>query len=51
MPRQNLTSISLRSETITTTYLSGTGLYGGEHIHHGYWEDNESVATAQIQLN
>jgi tocopherol O-methyltransferase len=22
----------------------------GEHIHHGYWEDNESVATAQIQL-
>jgi len=23
----------------------------GEHIHHGYWEDNESVATAQIQLN
>ena len=22
----------------------------GEHIHHGYWEDNESVARAQIQL-
>jgi len=22
----------------------------GEHIHHGYWEDNESVATALIQL-
>jgi tocopherol O-methyltransferase len=22
----------------------------GEHIHHGYWEDNESVARAQMQL-
>jgi tocopherol O-methyltransferase len=22
----------------------------GEHIHHGYWEDNESVGRAQIQL-
>jgi tocopherol O-methyltransferase len=22
----------------------------GEHIHHGYWEDNESIATAQIKL-
>jgi tocopherol O-methyltransferase len=22
----------------------------GEHIHHGYWEANESVAIAQIQL-
>jgi len=22
----------------------------GEHIHYGYLEDNESVATAQIQL-
>jgi len=22
----------------------------GEHLHHGYWEDNESIARAQIQL-
>jgi tocopherol O-methyltransferase len=25
-------------------------LLWGEHIHHGYWEDNESVGRAQIQL-
>jgi tocopherol O-methyltransferase len=25
-------------------------LLWGEHIHHGYWEDNESVGQAQIQL-
>src|SRR5258708_3737860 len=22
----------------------------GEHIHHGYWEDHESPAVAQVQL-
>ena len=22
----------------------------GEHIHHGYWEDNEPAATAQVKL-
>jgi tocopherol O-methyltransferase len=22
----------------------------GEHLHHGYWEDNESIARAQIKL-
>jgi tocopherol O-methyltransferase len=22
----------------------------GEHLHHGYWEDNEPIARAQIQL-
>lgn len=25
-------------------------LFWGEHLHHGYWENNESVARAQIQL-
>jgi tocopherol O-methyltransferase len=25
-------------------------LFWGEHIHHGYWENNESVPRAQIQL-
>jgi tocopherol O-methyltransferase len=24
--------------------------FWGEHIHHGYWNDNESVERAQIQL-
>jgi tocopherol O-methyltransferase len=25
-------------------------LFWGEHLHHGYWENNESVPRAQIQL-
>jgi tocopherol O-methyltransferase len=25
-------------------------LFWGEHLHHGYWESNESVPRAQIQL-
>ena len=25
-------------------------LFWGEHLHHGYWEGNEPVARAQIQL-
>ncbi len=25
-------------------------LFWGEHLHHGYWENNESAARAQIQL-
>lgn len=25
-------------------------LFWGEHLHHGYWEKDESVARAQIQL-
>jgi tocopherol O-methyltransferase len=25
-------------------------LFWGEHLHHGYWENNESVSRAQIQL-
>jgi tocopherol O-methyltransferase len=25
-------------------------LFWGEHLHHGYWENNESVQRAQIQL-
>ncbi len=25
-------------------------LFWGEHLHHGYWANNESVARAQIQL-
>jgi tocopherol O-methyltransferase len=25
-------------------------LFWGEHLHHGYWEDNETVQCAQIQL-
>jgi len=25
-------------------------LFWGEHLHHGYWEGNESAARAQIQL-
>ena len=25
-------------------------VFWGEHLHHGYWENNESVARAQIQL-
>ena len=25
-------------------------LFWGEHIHHGYWDNNESVSRAQIQL-
>ena len=25
-------------------------LFWGEHLHHGYWEKNESVARAQTQL-
>jgi len=25
-------------------------LFWGEHLHHGYWENNEPVARAQIQL-
>ena len=25
-------------------------LFWGDHIHHGYWENNESVPRAQIQL-
>jgi tocopherol O-methyltransferase len=25
-------------------------MFWGEHLHHGYWEDNESIARAQIQL-
>ncbi len=25
-------------------------LFWGEHLHHGYWEKNESVPRAQIQL-
>jgi tocopherol O-methyltransferase len=25
-------------------------LFWGEHLHHGYWENKESVASAQIQL-
>jgi tocopherol O-methyltransferase len=26
------------------------GFLWGEHIHHGYWQDNESPATAQAKL-
>src|SRR5580704_16516285 len=25
-------------------------LFWGEHLHHGYWENNESIPRAQIQL-
>jgi len=25
-------------------------LFWGEHLHHGYWEDSESVGRAQVQL-
>ena len=25
-------------------------MFWGEHLHHGYWEANESVARAQVQL-
>jgi tocopherol O-methyltransferase len=25
-------------------------LFWGEHLHHGYWDNNESVPRAQIQL-
>ncbi len=25
-------------------------LFWGEHLHHGYWENNESASRAQIQL-
>ena len=24
--------------------------FWGEHLHHGYWDNNESVPRAQIQL-
>lgn len=25
-------------------------IFWGEHIHHGYWEDHESIERAQVQL-
>jgi tocopherol O-methyltransferase len=25
-------------------------LFWGEHLHHGYWEDNESIERAQVRL-
>jgi hypothetical protein len=38
------------SANITTASRFCTGCSGGEHLHHGYWNADESIARAQIQL-
>ncbi|MBL8187755.1 MAG: class I SAM-dependent methyltransferase [Acidobacteria bacterium] len=44
---------SIQTDTIREHYnqiSSAYGLWWGEHMHHGFWEDGESLAEAQVKL-
>ena len=53
MPEIASPQFPVKIETIRRHYDRLSVLYRlfwGEHLHHGYWEGNESVPRAQIQL-
>lgn len=43
----------IQADTIREHYnqiSSAYGLWWGEHMHHGFWDDGESLAEAQVKL-